>query len=440
MKKYYDNKLHSCDIDSNLDSNLESNAGNNQVNIKNMSKRIFCCLLVCMLVIMANTFASKADEDTVDTAALQESINEKQGEISQLSQEKAALEAGRTNVQRIINGLQANKQELANVVAELDSEVANLQANIDNYNALIDAKQIEIDETLAELEEARNVAEEQYESMKQRIRFMYERGDSAYLDMLMSSNSFSDMLNKADYIEALSAYDRRKLDEYCLVVEYTQLCQEQLEAEQEILQSAREAAEAEQENINTLIAEKEQQISAYEADISNKEAAIREYDEEIAAQNSVIATLEAQVAAEKAALAEANRRHYNGGVFAWPAPSYTRISDEYGWRMHPTLGIQKFHNGVDLAAPGGSPILAAYDGEVIAAAYSSSMGNYIMIDHGDNVYTIYMHASALYVSKGQTVTRGQKIAAVGTTGRSTGNHLHFGVRVNGEYVNPFNYL
>lgn len=440
MKKYYDNRLHSCDLENDLENNFSYNAGKIQVNIKNMSKRIFCCLLVCMLVIMANTFASKADEDTVDTAALQESINEKQGEISQLSQEKAALEAGRTNVQRIINGLQANKQELANVVAELDSEVANLQANIDNYNSLIDAKQAEIDETLIELEAARNVAEEQYESMKQRIRFMYERGDSAYLDMLMSSNSFSDMLNKADYIEALSAYDRRKLDEYCLVVEYTQLCQEQLEAEQEILQSAREAAEAEQENVNTLIAEKEQQISAYEADISNKEAAIREYDEEIAAQNSVIATLEAQVAAAKAALAEANRRHYNGGVFAWPAPSYTRISDEYGWRMHPTLGIQKFHNGVDLAAPGGSPILAAYDGEVIAAAYSSSMGNYIMIDHGDNVYTIYMHASALYVSTGQTVTRGQKIAAVGTTGRSTGNHLHFGVRVNGEYVNPFNYL
>jgi murein DD-endopeptidase MepM/ murein hydrolase activator NlpD len=108
--------------------------------------------------------------------------------------------------------------------------------------------------------------------------------------------------------------------------------------------------------------------------------------------------------------------------------------------MHPILNVEKFHNGIDLAAPGGSPILAAYGGTVVAAAYSSTMGNYVMIDHGSNLYTIYMHASALYVSKGDTVTKGQKIAAVGTTGRSTGNHLHFSVRLNGSYVSPWNYL
>ena len=108
--------------------------------------------------------------------------------------------------------------------------------------------------------------------------------------------------------------------------------------------------------------------------------------------------------------------------------------------MHPTLGVEKFHNGVDMAAPGGSPILAAYDGEVIGAGYNSSMGNYIMINHGGGLITIYMHASALYVSTGEMVGRGEKIAAVGTTGRSTGNHLHFGVRLNGDYVSPWNYL
>ena len=108
--------------------------------------------------------------------------------------------------------------------------------------------------------------------------------------------------------------------------------------------------------------------------------------------------------------------------------------------MHPILKVEQFHNGVDMAAPGGSPILAAYDGEVIASGYNSSMGNYIMINHGGGLITIYMHASALYVSQGTMVARGEKIAAVGTTGRSTGNHLHFGVRLNGEYVSPWNYL
>jgi murein DD-endopeptidase MepM/ murein hydrolase activator NlpD len=127
-------------------------------------------------------------------------------------------------------------------------------------------------------------------------------------------------------------------------------------------------------------------------------------------------------------------------MFCFPAPSYTRISDDYGERVHPVLGVTMFHNGVDMAAPSGSPILAAYDGEVVAAAYSGSMGNYVMIDHGDGLYTIYMHASALYVSKGQTVTKGQNIAAVGSTGRSTGPHLHFGVRLNGSYVSPWGYI
>jgi murein DD-endopeptidase MepM/ murein hydrolase activator NlpD len=127
-------------------------------------------------------------------------------------------------------------------------------------------------------------------------------------------------------------------------------------------------------------------------------------------------------------------------MFTWPCPSYTRISDDYGMRLHPTLGINKMHNGIDLAAPAGSPILAAYNGTVVAASYEASMGNYVMINHGDGLYTVYMHCSKLYVSQGQSVTKGQTIAAVGTTGRSTGNHLHFGVRLNGSYVSPWNYL
>jgi murein DD-endopeptidase MepM/ murein hydrolase activator NlpD len=127
-------------------------------------------------------------------------------------------------------------------------------------------------------------------------------------------------------------------------------------------------------------------------------------------------------------------------MFTWPCPNYTRISDNYGMRMHPTLGVQKMHNGIDLAAPSGSAILAAYNGTVVAADYNSTMGNYIMINHGGGLYTIYMHCSSLGVSKGQDVKAGTRIGAVGSTGRSTGPHLHFGVRLNGAYVSPWNYL
>ena len=225
--------------------------------------------------------------------------------------------------------------------------------------------------------------------------------------------------------------------------ELVRRAKELLEAEEELLEEAKAKVDEEQKNLETLIASKEQEINKYSGDIKNKQQAIAEYEADIAMENDTIKALEAALAEERKRLMEeqgSERIIYDGGMFKWPAPSYTRISSDYGWRLHPTLGVDKFHNGVDMAAPGGSPILAAYDGEVIGAGYNSSMGNYIMINHGGGLITIYMHASALYVSTGEMVARGEKIAAVGTTGRSTGNHLHFGVRLDGEYVSPWNYL
>lgn len=248
------------------------------------------------------------------------------------------------------------------------------------------------------------------------------------------------MLNQAGYVEQLSSYDSRKLEEYRQSVEYLELCKQTLEEEEDVLNTAQASLEKEQQAVNTLISEKEQQIVAYQGDISNKEAAIKEYEADISAQNATIAALEKAVAADKAKLEEENRLKYDGGMFQMPCPGYTRISDDYGNRMHPTLKVQKFHNGVDFAAPSGTAILAAYSGNVVAASYNSSMGNYVMIDHGDGLYTIYMHASKLYVSTGQSVSKGATIAAVGSTGRSTGPHLHFSVRSNGSYVSPWNYL
>ena len=173
-----------------------------------------------------------------------------------------------------------------------------------------------------------------------------------------------------------------------------------------------------------------------------KEDSIEAYEADIREETEIIEALEAAIAEEKRKLIEQNQKllTYDGGQFKFPLAYYTRLSSEYGWRMHPTLHVEKFHNGIDLASPTGTDIYAAYDGKVVAAAYSSSMGNYIMIDHGDDLYTIYMHASKLYVSTGDIVVKGETIAAVGSTGRSTGPHLHFGVRLNGQYVSPWNYL
>lgn len=403
-------------------------------------KRWKSAIILCLCLALVLAGADRYEITASASGLTNDSIRQKEEEIKKAKEEKKSLQSGLTNVKELKKQLEASKANLANYIEELDANLATIQAKISELKTMITQKEEEIEQKSLELEEAVATQESQYEAMKSRIRFMYERGNSLYLELLFESASFGEMLNKAEYIEMLSAYDRKMLDQYVAQAEYVALCKEGLEEEKEVLDEAKKSVEAEEASLNELISAKEQEIKAVSSDIRNKEAAIAEYEASIAAENETIAALEKAVAEERAKLAEEQKRKYDGGIFTWPAPSYTKISDEYGNRMHPTLGVQKFHNGIDMAAPGGSPILAAYDGKVVAAAYSGSMGNYIMIDHGDSLYTIYMHASALYVSKGAEVHKGDKIAAVGSTGRSTGNHLHFSVRVNGNYVNPRNYL
>ena len=371
-----------------------------------------------------------------------ESIREKEQEIEKAKKEVSGLKSSLTDVEKLKKELEQSKSDLTAFVQQLDGQLADIQENIAKYNTMITEKEEEIEETLRDLDEAQARQELQYAAMKKRIQFMYERSDSFYMETLFGSESIAGIVNRADYIEALSRYDREKLNEYVETRKYVELCKEELEVEKQLLDEAREAVEQEESNVSSLIGEKEAQIVSVSGDIANKEAAIKEYEDMIAQENAEIAALEKAVAEERARLEAENAqaRIYNGGMFAWPCPGYKRISDEYGNRMHPILGIEKFHNGLDMAAPSGTAILAAYDGDVVAADYSSSMGNYIMINHGSGLYTIYMHCSALYVSKGQTVSKGQNIAAVGSTGRSTGPHLHFSVRLNGNYVSPWNYL
>lgn len=405
-----------------------------------MNKRIKIVvkgILVC-LVFLAVVFVSDREVSANRISELEASIQAKEAEIDAAEKEKKELTAGLTNVENVKKELEKSKANLTAYVQELDKTVTDIQTKIETLNGQIAEKEAEIERTKLELAEAEQDEADQYAAMQNRMQSLYEQGDTYYLELLSESGSFADFLNKLDYIEQLSQYDNNLLIEYQGVVEYVSLCKAKLEVEQEVLNETKAAAEAEQRAMEELIKEKEAEILAFENDIAKKEEIIAAYEAEIAEQTSVIEALEAAVAADRADLW--GERVYNGGMFCWPAPSYTRISDDYGYRNHPILNVQQFHTGVDMAAPGGTPILAAYDGAVVQAAYNSSMGNYVMIDHGSGLYTIYMHAQKLMVSAGDEVSRGEQIATVGTTGRSTGNHLHFSVRLNGSYVSPWGYI
>lgn len=406
----------------------------NEMKVKTWMR--FACAIIVTSIVATGMPLS------VSASLTNDFIKESEASKSQAEQNKTNLKNGLTNVQTLLKSLESAKGDLQEYITELDTNLNIITANLEYLEERIAVKKDEVEKTQAELEEARATAQNQYITMKRRIRFMYEKGESSNLEMLLSSKSFTDFLNKAEFIQRVSEYDRKMLNEYIATQAKIAQTNDMLMAEQAELVEAEEALKQEQDAMETLISSKEQEINLYEADISNKEAAIKEYQAEIAAQDAIIKELEAAILAEKKRLLEENRSaiNYDGGKFAWPAPKYIRVSDEYGNRIHPILGVQQFHNGVDLAAPSGSPILAAYDGEVVAADYSSTMGNYIMIDHGDGLVTIYMHASSLGVSKGTMVARGEQIGCVGSTGRSTGPHLHFSVRENGSYVSPWKYI
>ncbi|WP_276951262.1 murein hydrolase activator EnvC family protein [Acetatifactor muris] len=414
-----------------------------------MKKKWKLCLALCGLVLLwggvlwrQGALPIQASASGKTSAVTSDSIREKENQISQKKEEKKALQGGLSDLKEIKKNLESQKNNLKDYVRQLDGELELIEQNIAALKAQISAKEEEIRQTEEELEEALEREENQKESMIVHIRLMYETGTPSILDLLLQSRSMGDFLNKADHEERVASYDQAMWQNYRMVREYVELCKEDLELEKEILDETKAGVEAEQQNLEELIEQKHRDITAYEADINNKEKAIQEYEAEIKAQEDEIKLLEAAVAEERRKLIASNASvlKYDGGMFKFPMASYTRMSDDYGMRMHPILGVEQFHNGVDFAAPAGTAIYAAYDGKVVAAAYSTSMGNYCFIDHGDGLYTIYMHASALYVKNGDIVARGDTIAAVGSTGRSTGNHLHFSVRLNGSYVSPWNYL
>ena len=406
------------------------------------SKYMRFVYVVTLVAILAADKPLIVHAATSSSSLTNDAIRESEAGKKAAEEEKASLKSNLTDVKSLLSSLETTKDNLESYVKELDADLDEINGKITDLSVRISDKEFEISTTQRELEEAQNREEAQYAAMKKRVKFMYEKGESSSVEMLLSSKSFVDFLNKAEFINRISAYDRRLLDAYIDTKNEVSEKEEELQLQMSVLEETKLALSNEQDAVEALMADKEEEITAYESDISDKEAAIAEYEAMIAEQDQIIKDLEAAIQAEKKRLLEQNKKAiiYDGGQFAWPAPSYTRISDDYGYRIHPTLKTEQFHNGVDMASPSGSPILAAYDGEVIAASYSSTMGNYIMIDHGDGLITIYMHASSLGVKEGQMVVRGEQIGKVGSTGRSTGPHLHFGVRLNGSYVSPWNYL
>lgn len=378
--------------------------------------------------------------------------------LSDAKSKKTALEAEKKKTEQELKNLEGLKSDTTAYVKKLDSSLESIGNELSKLNDDIDAKEKQIDTTKQELSEAKETEKSQYESMKLRIKYMYEKGDSTYVDLLMEAGSLSELLSKTEYITKISSYDRQKLDEYAATKEKIAEKEKALEGEHAELLTLQDETEAKQASVEKLLAAKQTELRNYETKIASAEGQISEYAKSIDAQENQIKSIEAEIKRKeeearkkaeeekkKAAAANKAAQTYKtvslGDIsFTWPCPASGRITSGFGSRKSPTKGASSNHQGIDISAPTGTSIVAAAAGEVVIATYSSSAGNYVMISHGGGVYTVYMHASSLLVSQGQSVKKGQTIAKVGSTGYSTGSHLHFGVRVNGSYVNPTKYV
>ena len=397
-----------------------------------MIRRIAALGLILVLAAGIPIQASSASTEKVtEDAASTKSLQEAQDEKAQL--EKALKEA-----QSTIEDLRDSKGDIESKVTELNQQLIDISARITDLENQLTAKSEDIQETKDELAGAKEREAQQYADMKVRIQFMYENGQTSYLEALLSSRNISEFLNSADYIAQIQSYDRQKLTEYQDTVESIVNLEAQLEQEYTDLEALKSTVESNKATVAAMMRQKESELADISGDIEDAQSDADYYAAEIQAQEELIAAIK-RAEAEKAA-AGVEEHPYTGGAFRWPCPSSTRVTSDYGTRVSPMSGASSNHQGIDIGASAGADIIAAADGTVTAASYSSAAGNYVMIDHGGGLYTVYMHASSLLVSPGQTVSAGDVIAKVGSTGISTGSHLHFGVSLNGSYVSPWSYL
>lgn len=369
-------------------------------------------------------------------------------DIESAKKKVSALEEEKKKMEGTLKQLEGLKSDAAAYVKQLDASMDSLEQEIDSLENRMEEKQGEISEAKIQLEEAKKEEARQYADMKLRIRYMYENGNTGFLDAIAQAGSISELLGRAEYVSQIAEYDRKMLVKFGEIRSQVADKEAQLEKEHEALAELMESTKAKQDSVKQLLTTKQTELASYNAKIDSAQDALDQYEADIKAQEAEMKKIEAEMKRreeEARKKAEAEGKKYTvsnlGNIsFKWPCPSSSRVTSGFGDRESPTEGASSNHKGIDIGAGTGAAIVAAADGEVVIATYSYSAGNYIMIDHGGGVSTVYMHCSQLLVSKGAKVTKGQTIAKVGSTGYSTGPHLHFGIRSGGSYVNPRNYV
>lgn len=435
----------------------------------NNRKRIVSILAGIMAAVLLLTLVI----GLLPTRASAASSSEIRKQINELKAQKKEIEE---QIKQVQEDYKKNEDEIADIVARknvIDQEIGLLSTQIININEQISAFNILIADKQDELDGAQDRFDQLSEENKIRIRTMEEEGSLSYWEVLFKANDFSDLLDRLNMVEEIAASDKRRLEELDRAAKEVEEAQAQLEVEKEELQLTKDELDVAQAQLDekkkeadALLLEllaKADELKALEAEYNEKEAEFlkdiaakeQEYNEAKLAEWLAYMATYTTVPPETAAPQEGGNTNGSSGTNSgntgnsggssassgWLRPcSYVKLTSPFGYRDSPTAGASTYHQGVDLAAPQGTPVYASRAGRVTVAGFGSAAGYYVTINHLDGFSSIYMHLNNYVVSSGQTVSAGQLIGYVGNSGIATGYHLHFGIAYNGAYVNPASYV
>ena len=426
-----------------------------------MRKKVLFILGICFMLMFGFFTGTSKFVQANTTKSYQKQIDEAKAK-------KEKLEKERTELQKKVEELKQKKDDMNAYIENMDKQYMELMDSIEELEGEIEEHETMLAETQTMLAQAKEREAEQYDTMKKRIRYLYENGETDFLDILFGKGSLANMLNEMEYRAAITEYDNGLLERYNATKLQVQATEELLKAQLEEMNALKETREFERIQMEDLIQAKAAELDALATSIGVDEEMLFRYWDEIVTMGTDIKELE-KLEAERIAEEERKRKeeeerlrreaeerakrekeqaqlalNKNIENMLWPVPKSGRVTSTFGYRNAPVNGASTYHQGVDIGvgnlARKDRTVVAALAGKVTEAGYSVSGGNYICIDHGNGLVTKYLHAYKLYVKVGQKVQRGEAIMEAGTTGYSSGPHLHFTVCINGIAVDPLKYI
>lgn len=388
-----------------------------------MRKVLCSILIIAILGYCINIYAQA--ENTIPTETQEKKqLEELQGENEELQKQ----------IEENINQLEVVQEELTQNLIQIqgiDEEISKSEESLSILNKEIEELDKRIKETEKELKEKQKEYDAQKKLTDDRMLAICEQGELKYLDILLGSTNIVDFVSKYFLISEIYESDMQLLEKADVQKKEIETKSEELEKEKERLSEKKKEQQIDTQLLENTKTARQIQIAKLTKDEQNIQLQIDEYKKQVTAIESEIRSL---------AIVATFGEDYVGEEMIWPIPGYTRITSQYGMRTHPITGLYRLHTGTDVGAPIGANFVAMATGVVIKAEYNIAYGNMVIIDHGGGVQTLYAHGSEIIAKIGQTISQGEPVLKVGSTGYSTGPHAHFEIRLNGETVDPLNYV